>query len=207
IIHEPDGNVTPDFLVDGRIAVEVRRLNQNEITESGKPKGLEVLQFALNNSIREVLASFGPAKNGTCWLVGYRFSRPLPNLTEIKQKVLEVLTAFRDGLTEDREFLIADRLTLNLAPATNAWPDYFVLGGFSDRNAGGWLEHELKKNIEICVREKTKKIARARAKYPEWWLVLIDRIGYGDKGTISIEHDWNKIILVNPLNPEHGYEL
>ncbi len=29
IVYEPDGNVPPDFLIDGRIAVEVRRLNQN----------------------------------------------------------------------------------------------------------------------------------------------------------------------------------
>jgi len=29
IIYEPDGNIPPDFLVNGRIAVEVRRLNQN----------------------------------------------------------------------------------------------------------------------------------------------------------------------------------
>lgn len=28
IIHEPDGNVPPDLLIDNNIAVEVRRLNQ-----------------------------------------------------------------------------------------------------------------------------------------------------------------------------------
>ncbi len=27
-VYEPDGKVPPDFLVDGRIAIEVRRLNQ-----------------------------------------------------------------------------------------------------------------------------------------------------------------------------------
>jgi len=32
IVYEPDGNVPPDFVVDGRIGVEVRRLNQNEHT-------------------------------------------------------------------------------------------------------------------------------------------------------------------------------
>ncbi len=34
VVYQPDGNVPPDFLVDGRIAVEVRRLNENELTES-----------------------------------------------------------------------------------------------------------------------------------------------------------------------------
>ena len=40
VVYEPDGNVPPDFLLDGRIAVEVRRLNQNAQTVSG-PHGLE----------------------------------------------------------------------------------------------------------------------------------------------------------------------
>ena len=38
---EPDGNVPPDFLVDERIAVEARRLNQNELLGNGY-RGLEV---------------------------------------------------------------------------------------------------------------------------------------------------------------------
>ena len=29
ILYEPDGNIPPDFLVNGEIAVEVRRLNQH----------------------------------------------------------------------------------------------------------------------------------------------------------------------------------
>jgi len=40
VVYEPDGKVPPDFLVDGRIAVEVRRLNQNEKTATGS-RGLE----------------------------------------------------------------------------------------------------------------------------------------------------------------------
>ena len=35
IVYEPDGNKTPDFLVARRIAVEVRRSNQNEGIGSG----------------------------------------------------------------------------------------------------------------------------------------------------------------------------
>jgi hypothetical protein len=39
IKHEPDGNVPPDFLVNDRIAVEVRRLIQHE-DSAGRPRGL-----------------------------------------------------------------------------------------------------------------------------------------------------------------------
>ena len=32
LVFEPDGNIPPDFVVEGRIAVEVRRLNQNSVS-------------------------------------------------------------------------------------------------------------------------------------------------------------------------------
>jgi hypothetical protein len=41
IVYEPDGNIPPDFLVNDSVAVEVRRLNQNEQTPAG-PRGLEI---------------------------------------------------------------------------------------------------------------------------------------------------------------------
>ncbi len=44
VVFEPDGRgTTPDFLVNGRIAVEARRLNQNERTGTGH-RGLEKYQ-------------------------------------------------------------------------------------------------------------------------------------------------------------------
>src|SRR5689334_14040697 len=77
VVYEPDGNVPPDFLVDGRIAVEVRRLNQNESTNSGF-RGLEEVAIPLQMRIRKLLASLGPAKTGVTWYVHYTFQRPLP---------------------------------------------------------------------------------------------------------------------------------
>lgn len=44
VVHEPDGNIPPDFPVDGRVAVEVRRLNQNSSSLSAdRPQALEEL--------------------------------------------------------------------------------------------------------------------------------------------------------------------
>jgi hypothetical protein len=39
---EPDGNIPPDFVVGGRIAVEVRRLNQQHVHADGTAQGFEV---------------------------------------------------------------------------------------------------------------------------------------------------------------------
>lgn len=54
--YEPDGNVPPDFLADGRVAVEVRRLNQNHDDGSGRgPRGLDEVAIPLWRCVREYL--------------------------------------------------------------------------------------------------------------------------------------------------------
>lgn len=77
IVYEPDGNVPPDFLVNGRIAIEVRRLNQNEGNGSGF-RGLEEIAIPLQMKIGKLLASLGPPKSGSSWFVHYTVRRPVP---------------------------------------------------------------------------------------------------------------------------------
>ena len=50
-------------------------------------------------------------------------------------------------------------------------------------------------------RRKNVKGFPIREKYPEWWLVLIDRINFGEKEALQVpEHNWDKVILINPDN-------
>ncbi|MEK0338505.1 MAG: hypothetical protein QQN41_13835, partial [Nitrosopumilus sp.] len=46
IVYEPDGNISPDFLLDNSIAVEVRRLNQHQLV-NGVYKPIEELDYKL----------------------------------------------------------------------------------------------------------------------------------------------------------------
>jgi hypothetical protein len=70
VVYEPDGNIPPDFLVDRRVAVEVRRLNQNEATESGHG-GLEEVAVPLWKKVRKLATSLGPPTLGTSWFVSF----------------------------------------------------------------------------------------------------------------------------------------
>lgn len=207
IVYEPDGNIPPDFLLDGRIAVEVRRLNRNVATSPGNPTGIESAQFQLLNCIRPILKSLGPSKDGLSWFVHYIFSRPIPSASLIRREVTRVLSEFRDGKRGKQEFRVSDNFTIGLIRATNRFPDCFVLGGSLDEDSGGWLVPDLIRNINQCSREKMHKIAAHRAKYPVWWLVLIDHVGYGIREEVSVPHKWDKLILVNPLNSNQGYEV
>jgi hypothetical protein len=75
VVYEPDGKHPPDFLVNGRVAIEVRRLNQNVQTGTER-RGLEETAIPLNRSVRKVLASMGPPLEGGSWFVYYSFRRP-----------------------------------------------------------------------------------------------------------------------------------
>ncbi len=90
------------------------------------------------------------------------------------------------------------------------------MGGQVDGDSGGWVLSEMERNIKLCIHEKTEKRNRnARQRYAEWWLILADHIGYGlDRSDqeqfrkqISISHDWQKIILVDPQNHTRAFEI
>jgi len=216
IVYEPDGNVPPDFLVNGTIAVEVRRLNQNEDTGS-RFRGLEETAIPLQTRIGNLLKSLGPPKSGFSWFVHYSVRRPVPDWDVLRPAIREYLIAFRDDRLAVRSttFTVAECIQVELIRASNAHTTCFVSGGYTDHDSGGWVFEETRKNLRLCIAEKTQKIAHVRDKYPEWWLILVDRIGYGvddcDRQLfhkhLGIKHSWDKVILLNPLNHRSAFEV
>jgi len=216
VLYEPDGNVPPDFLLNNRIAVEVRQLNQNQVTPSGY-SGLDELAIPLSMRIKKLLASLGPSKSGVSWFVHYKFSRPLLPWDKL-QGILRKQLAFFQGSQPGQNWfkiVIDDNFQLDLIRATDIHSSFFVLGGYCDHDSGGWVFTETQKNLRICINEKTQKIVRVRMKYNEWWLLLIDFIGYGvdecDRNLfrdhLAIKHQWDKIILLNPLDLQSAFEF
>ncbi len=206
-IYEPDGNVPPDFLVDGRIAVEVRRMNYTYIDKTVHTEGVESSQIALMRYMKRLLPAFGAPMTGQSWFVRFWFKRPLPPFATLRRDIKHALASFCDGPITDRKIPIGDQFNLFLSPCSTARSNRFVLLGYVDRNAGGWLIPDLRNNIQVCIKEKTEKIARMRTRYPEWWLVLVDHISFGQREPLNVKHDWDKVILINPLKPEEGYEV
>ena len=152
IVYEPDGKVPPDFLVEGRIAVEVRRLNQNEQTASGF-RGLEVVAIPFQMKVRRLLMSLGPPRSGASWYVHYNFRRPIPIrdiMSELRQRLIE----FRDGDsgTLPAAFIVGTSLEVRLCRAPRLHGTFFVPGGFSDDDSGGWVFGETQKKPTVVHR-------------------------------------------------------
>ena len=215
VVFEPDGNIPPDFLVDGHIAVEVRRLNQNWTGPAGH-EGLEQVIFPLRSLFERVLPSLGPPDANESWFVIYTFRRPLPPWKQVEAAIRGALVGLSGAaVAQAGKLQVLPTLRLELIRASKVHATKFLLGGFMDRNSGGFVVAEMDRNIKICVREKAGKVAPVRPKYPLWWLLLVDRVAHG-LSTQDHEHlrailgeqaEWDKLIIVNPEDPSQAFEV
>lgn len=214
IVHEPDGNVPPDFLVNGRIAVEVRRLNQNE-TATAQPVGLDSKEIPLLMSVQSVMRSFGGGEEPN-WFVRLTYKRPLPPAKQITKSVRSFLSdAVAHPETCAKEMTHGPNFQMELIPRRSPAAHKFNVAISHDDDSGGWLIELLERNLRLCISDKAKKIAGVRSRYPEWWLVFIDQIAFGlddydrdiFRREVSISHGFDRVVLVNPHNPEHFFEL
>jgi hypothetical protein len=210
IIFEPDGNVTPDFLVDNRIAVEVRRLIQNSVNKNGAMKGLEEESIPLTQKIQNLLQSYGPPVNAKSWFICINFERPLPTWKTLKLEIENLVKKLKVSQPSQPIFYykLLKNFEIDILPTPTSLTHMFMIGGSADGDSGGWVLGELEKNLQLILPEKYKKIEKYKAKYREWWLVLPNYICYemNDDDVkqfntyIKFEHSWDKVVLFNPLD-------
>ena len=73
----------------------------------------------------------------------------------------------------------------------------------------------MEKNIRYCAAEKLRKVSKVRSRYPEWWLTLVDYVGFGIddydlemfRNQVRIEHDWDRIVVIDPNEPTRYFEI
>ena len=217
VLYEPDGNVPPDFTVAGRIAVEVRRLNQNYEFPDGSRAGLEQLSIPLWQRFKRYLPTLGSSQDGECWYVGLDFRRPLEDWRTLRPLIESQLRNFMvEPGRSPTTLQIARNLDLDLLRSGKDHGSFFVLGASSDDDSGGWVMGEVERNLRLCIAEKERKIAPYRSKHPTWWLVLADHIDYGmapeDRVVFRSEvmpripHNFDKVVLIDPRNYRRAVE-
>ncbi len=215
IIFEPDGNIPPDFLVNNEIAIEVRRLNKH-FDSIGQFKGLENLRFSLMYKVQNMLKTIAYPVRHESYFISFHFRRPFPKPDTVVNEIKNKLTEFiKSGIGGAQVWEISDQLILKAFPASKKYEKPFLLGSYVDLDAGGFVVSDIYQNLKICIKEKEYKVLNYRHKYPVWWLLLIDYIGYGlserDHNQViqldPIDHTWDKVIIVAPLKPEDSVEI
>ncbi len=211
VVYEPDGKKPPDFLVDGRIAVEVRRLAQTNGTTGAD---LDESSIPLANGLRGLFASYGASE--VTRFIDARFSRPLPKWPQVRRGARRFLDAVQTGqLPEGASQTIAPNVALQYVCSARVGGAAFELNDLDDSDWGGWLLGEYGRNLAFCVAEKLTKIRPFRYKYPEWWLILVTQPVYGlTKRNISlfrkashVAHDLERLIVVDGGDPTCYFEI
>jgi hypothetical protein len=221
IIFEPLGHSkSPDFSLNGEIGVEARRLNQHYFT-SGVAQGLEIDSYRVINKIRSILIEYGPPINNKSWSFFVRFHRPVPNHKQIETLTKEALNKFiTDGEVAFGRIFQTNNLAFDLDEIGSGRECKFVFGGYQDLQSGGFVIEELEKNIQLCVKEKAKKVDLNRHCYSQWWLALVDLTGFDGvcfhgicfhqhifRSTALERYLWDRIIVISPNPPHQSYEV
>lgn len=209
IDFEPDGNIPPDILLNESTAIEVRRLNQNQSTETGF-QGLEQDEYRVHGMLNKIFEKVADKTYERSAFVGYNFERPLPEKTMLKKKVMEILESHKPFIHEHREYAISDTFKLRLIPSSNKLRKQFQYGMSSDGDSGGLIVGLLYENLKLIIMEKEEKVKNYRNKYSEWWLAVVDTIGYGLTDDLDLkqfydlpklEYQFDRLLLVSPLDP------
>lgn len=207
ICYEPDGNVPPDILLNDKIAIEVRRLNQNQIIDN-RLRGLEEDEHALNGFLTKIMKTVSDKTFNKSAFVAWSFSRPLPKKKEIKKKVSHILEIHKPFIGEHKKYKIDENFKLYFFPSTNKNQYQYEFGMSSDSDSGCLVVGSIYENLKLIIAEKERKIQNYKWRYSEWWLAVIDTIGYGltnldieqFQNLEKIESQFDRILLVSPLD-------
>lgn len=214
VAYEPDGNIPPDFLLNGVTAVEVRKLNQHHVS-NGKAKPLEEVEYKLIPMLNNMLNNFKGDSHKSSSFVCITYSRPVGKIKDRIKEIKKVLTSHLPKIANKAEYQISKNIHIELLPAAERHDSAYVLGAMPDMDAGGFVVSEIYANLKIVIEEKSEKITKYKHKYNEWWLVLIDYIGHGLRERDveylrelpKITNEWDKVVLVSPHDSDNGFEI
>lgn len=202
---EPDGNIPPDFSLNDKIGIEVRRLNQNFKSEK-RFEGLEEKRIPLKQIVREVLSEFDSHYSGETFYVAIKYKRPFNrSFKEFKSLFRNKLHSFlKNSPPTPHEIKINSEFSIKIVKASPRTGIVFMFAIDFDRDRGGWLIGLFNSNVSLCINDKNEKIKPFIHNYDNWWLLLVDFIGlHGLKedyqSILPDKKNFDKVLIVNPI--------
>lgn len=215
VVFEPNGNIPPDFSLAGRIAIEVRRLNQHSF-RNGEIRGLEETSIPLFGLLPSALSEFDSLYEGHSYWVSIRFRRPIGKSSFVKKAITKALSAFlKEPLQLPCDLRVTENIYFHLFSSQAVEGKVFRFASGTDRESGGFVLSEFTKNFKHCVEEKAQKVKNYRDRYSLWWLVLVDHIAHGFeeaakdevKSMIGPITPWDKVVVLDSISGNRMLEI
>ena len=194
----------PDFIADGKFAVEVTRLNKRILVGADQhSKGEEQIWKPLRDQIKRTIEQLGsPGNEGRSWIINCEYdpSIPLPDRKTVSDQISDALSPllkpYDDNVVTDMHSRHLDfdkhadeipcmgvphlclkcGICLELSEFSHE-PARFLLQDVSDREGTG-VAQELGKSIRnrICTKSDTIRSQNRIKTYGSWWLILVDHV-------------------------------
>ena len=209
IIFEPNGNRTPDFLINGHVAVEVRRLNQFY-----KKKPLEDKWYNVAPKIIKQIESFQKLNHTKSAFVSIAFRRPIKLNKLVTKRIDEILNHHIGNLENEAKYNVTETLEINIFPSEKKLETVYHLGSIADFDEGGFVLGNIYNSLKLIVASKSKITEPYKSDYKIWWLALIDNIGQGLSkkelaelsSSIDFDLKFDRIYIIsNQRNNKGGY--
>ena len=157
IEYEPIKNETPDFLLDNKIAVEVRRLNINYINEKishGIEDFVKPLEDYIVNKTKEFKIDL--FSNSAYIFIILKKPKIIKNkyLPSAKKRIDACFKEHINFVSEEKNYKITDYLSLSFLPTDKKETIYKFASGIEPSN---WIIEALEKNIKLSILEKSIK--------------------------------------------------
>lgn len=217
VCYELDGNIPPDFVINGSIAVEARRLNIHHINEDGTKYAHEQEFRPMWQRIEKLISTYGSPIDGETWAVGFALIHPVKPWKQIRLVLEQFLHDFqKQPQRNSGRCVFPGLLEVDIIRCGNRYETFYVMGGGAEDVMGCFLVDEMRRNIELIIKEKTAKMLPFRNKYQHWWLALVDLIGQGidefdlaqlRASSIEGKNEFDRILIISPTKPYAIYEI
>jgi hypothetical protein len=214
INYEPNGNVPPDFLIDGNIAIEVRRLNENYFS-GDKLIGHYEEYVGLWELLSQFLLKYKNENMKSSYWLSYGYERPIPKSAKLKKNLKIQLDKFFQDPIPNIKVEVTPSFFIWLNPKPSDLKKEITVASAHDDNGGGAVTQIYISNIDYCFKEKALKIENYKSKYAHWWLILVDTMFYRVlsnskdklKDNIVLPEAWEKLIILDPESKKPSFVL
>lgn len=206
IRFEPCGqSKPPDFAIDDRVAIEVRRLSRR-IEQNGTIKGIEESAIPLQKLIEELLKSLPRVSSGHSWFVCVNVQRRLVERAHAKSFIRKCVTQLE--LISEAQNIISfesELFDLTFIRSERRYDWAFSVGSWSDSADAGWVVSDIATHVNAFALEKKEKMSHLSGQYPEFWLIFVDHMFSGVSRSdwndacnhISLDPFWSRLLVMN----------